>query len=312
MKKVTKLLSLLYSFLIFGTVLNINCRWPWEEKSHEEKILMYGPIENEDFGDDEDDTRRFSISNEGGDNKHSIILTTRGLRNLNWEDFPKQFALVHGANRFLYLHKSHGSGFTRLIKKLDINGTIQKECDDLLEKKGKAFPKEVTWKTGLFSSVTFKKYMPTGSTWLTKSGDLVKENVSHIIHAVGPNCNKPEEKEQFEDFLRMTYSNIFATIIDHNNTNDIQNPIKAVACPSLSTGISRCELPKAATVAAETIFNIMQNIVKFNDKNGPTIFIMFVHDNAHFKAYKEAFEKEAHKNANQANQGIIIKSEKIK
>jgi O-acetyl-ADP-ribose deacetylase (regulator of RNase III) len=268
---VKKIALLIFSILTFATAQNFDFSWPWEKKIINPSIT-------------------YTIKNDHFPNAYKIILIQGDLLNLDTlikRGAKTPYTIVNAANKYLYL----GSGIAGAIRDVDKSGAVQKACNSILQKKGKNLAKPQKKKAGLFDTpLTFTKYMPTGSAWLTTSGDLLNKNIQGIIHAVSPNCQLSEEKANFEELLRMTYSNIFATVIQYNTDSSTTTPIHTVACPSLSTGIFRCKLEKAATVAAETIVAIMANSASDDDKGSPTIFVMVTHDDKHFKIYKDAFQ----------------------
>lgn len=270
MKRIALLVIFIGSIGILRTGFDSNFRWPWQKKIINNTITYKIPLNS---------------------NRHSYIkLIQSDLLKLDTLINPPAkttYTVVNAANKFLYL----GSGVAGAIKDADQSGTIQEECNSILREKGRTFTHPQTKKIGLFSSIQYEKYMPTGTAWITNSGDLIHRNITSVIHAVGPNCQIPKEAEIFEELLKMTYSNIFAVVIQHNNNHSQQIPISVVACPSLSTGIFKCDLEKAAIIAAETIMSIMKNTADANDPYAPTTFVMVAYDNEHFQIYKAAFDK---------------------
>lgn len=271
MKKVIGLLSILFSFLIAGTALNMNFRWPWEKEQYNEPI-----------------TYRIRSTN---NINYEIKLIQGDLLNLSLLIQPgtkQPYTIVNAANKFLYL----GDGIAGAIKAADKKSGVQKACNKLLEEYGKQNAKPISKKTGFFSDpIMYKKSMPTGTAWLTESSDLkTNNNIQAIIHAVGPDCREEQEGNQFEHFLRMTYGNIVAAAINYNFKHQPENSIATIACPSLSTGIFSCDLDQSAAIAAEMIFSIMRNVAQSNNPHAPTTFVMVAYDNLNFEAYKKAFQ----------------------
>ncbi len=84
--------------------------------------------------------------------------------------------------------------------------------------------------------------IPLGTYIVTPSFALLKEGILHIIHAVGPDCRIPEQKEGFEKTLHDLYYSIL-------NTDYIG--FKSVAFPFISGEIFACPKKEAAQAELE-------------------------------------------------------------
>lgn len=269
MKKHILIYSILNNVLI---ITPVNITWPWEKKQPQGQSPIIYTIARPN------NTPAFQIKLVQGDLLN--LGSTQGL------SADEQYTIVNTANKFLYL----GGGIAGAIKKTDSSGTVQADCNNLLIKHGKTLAKSVKKSTGLFSPPKlFTQYMPVGTAWLTTSGDLKKNNIHHIIHAVCPDCRQEQEQHFFEDFLRMAYGNIITIAISYNSTNNTDK-INTIACPSLSTGIFECPIENSAHIAAERICTIMKNLANTNNAYAPTTFIMVAYSEKDFQIYKKAFD----------------------
>ncbi len=97
----------------------------------------------------------------------------------------------------------------------------------------------------------------------------------YIIHTVGPAWNNGTEDE--EKLLAMCYENSLKLALENN--------IKTIAFPCISTGAYRFPFDKAATIALETIDKFLQN-----DQLIDKVFLV-VFGERDLKQYLRLFEK---------------------
>jgi O-acetyl-ADP-ribose deacetylase (regulator of RNase III) len=103
----------------------------------------------------------------------------------------------------------------------------------------------------------------TGEAVITTAGELPTK---YVIHTVGPVWNG--DKEEKKTLLSNCYSNSLKLAIENN--------IKTIAFPNISTGIYHFPKEKAAEIAISTILNFKQ--LELFEK---IIFVCFDDDNYH-------------------------------
>jgi len=118
----------------------------------------------------------------------------------------------------------------------------------------------------------------TGEAVITTAGNLPSK---YVIHTVGPVWNG--DKEEKSKLLAECYQNSLDLAIE--------NGIKTIAFPNISTGIYHFPKDKAAQIAIKTVkdFNKSEAINK-------VIFVCF--DDENYEIYKNALENDTLKNIN--------------
>lgn len=114
---------------------------------------------------------------------------------------------------------------------------------------------------------------PTGEAKLTKGYNLPCE---YVIHTVGPVWHGGSRKEP--ELLASCYFNSLKTAME--------NGIRTVAFPSISTGVYRYPVDKAAKVAVETVKRFLDD---FPDRIAVVEWVLF--DDRTFAVYKEEIDK---------------------
>jgi len=84
---------------------------------------------------------------------------------------------------------------------------------------------------------------PVGQARLTKSFNLKTRGINHIIHAVGPDCNKITDPKQQDILLTSAYSNSLRVATEHGVTS--------IAFPFISSAIYAFPKPRAAKIALQ-------------------------------------------------------------
>ena len=92
---------------------------------------------------------------------------------------------------------------------------------------------------------TFKNKLEIGDAVVTPAYDLAEDNLTSIIHAVGPDCRDPKQRQRWTKLLAKTYDNIFKVAQ--------KNGFESIALTSISTGIFDCPLEEAVEVALDAI-----------------------------------------------------------
>lgn len=87
--------------------------------------------------------------------------------------------------------------------------------------------------------------LPAGEAVLTKGYDLPAD---YVIHTVGPVWNGGSEKE--EEKLAGCYRNALALAVE--------NEVKSISFPSISTGVYHFPVEQAAVVALQTIVDFLE------------------------------------------------------
>lgn len=108
---------------------------------------------------------------------------------------------------------------------------------------------------------------PTGEARITGSFNLKSNGVSHIIHAVGPDCRIITDEDQQNSLLKQTYQNALKLATQHK--------IKSISLPFISSAIYAFPKDRAARIALETA----REYVKKNKTSLKVInFILFSQD----------------------------------
>lgn len=100
-----------------------------------------------------------------------------------------------------------------------------------------------------------------GEAVITSAGNLPSK---YVIHTVGPVWNG--DKEEKKKLLENCYQNCLELAVENN--------IKTIAFPNISTGIYHFPKDKAATIAIETVSNFTQK-----DKIDDVVFVCFDEEN---------------------------------
>mgnify|MGYP003751098671 CR=1 FL=1 len=91
----------------------------------------------------------------------------------------------------------------------------------------------------------YLKYGPTGESVITTGGNMA---TGHVIHTPGPVWNGGNRNE--EQLLRNSYYNCLNLAKE--------NGIKSISFPSISTGVYRFPIDKAARIALTTVKEFIQ------------------------------------------------------
>ena len=95
----------------------------------------------------------------------------------------------------------------------------------------------------------------------------------YVIHTVGPIWNDGSHNE--DDLLASCYKNSLEMAVE--------NAVKTIAFPSISTGVYHFPLKRAAEIAVREVKNFLQK----NDSVEKVIFVCF--DDETYKTYKDIF-----------------------
>lgn len=109
---------------------------------------------------------------------------------------------------------------------------------------------------------------PTGEAVITSAGNMPAK---FIIHAVGPVYRDGKQNEP--ELLTKAYWNSLRLAVENN--------IKTIAFPNISTGIYRYPKEDAAEIAVNTVIKFLKNNVPIEK----VIFVCFDYEN--FKLYNE-------------------------
>ncbi|WP_448697999.1 O-acetyl-ADP-ribose deacetylase [Mucilaginibacter sp. AW1-3] len=104
----------------------------------------------------------------------------------------------------------------------------------------------------------------TGEAVITTGGNLPAK---YVIHTVGPVWNSGNKKQ--DELLANCYRNSLKLAVD--------NDVKTIAFPNISTGIYRFPKPDAARIAIATVDAFLQS----NDSLQQVIFVCFDDENYH-------------------------------
>lgn len=113
----------------------------------------------------------------------------------------------------------------------------------------------------------------TGEAVITTAGNLP---ANYVIHTVGPVWNGGAKKE--EELLKNCYINSLNLAIENN--------VKTIAFPNISTGIYHYPKDKAAGVAIASVKEFLENNNQAIDK---VIFVCF--DDENYTIYKSILEQ---------------------
>lgn len=136
-------------------------------------------------------------------------------------------------------------------------------------------------------------YLPTGEAVITKAFELPAK---YVIHTVGPVWENKGTEEQllancYKSSLSLAYmmDDAIQSAIEHNNgflSRDVTLQAKSeerqtsISFPSISTGVYRFPIERAATIALTTIYNFL-NEYSFGD------VVMTLFSEADFAVYKK-------------------------
>lgn len=124
---------------------------------------------------------------------------------------------------------------------------------------------------------------PTGEAKITKGYNLP---CSYVIHTVGPVWHGGNKKEP--DLLASCYYNSLKAAVE--------NGIRKIAFPSISTGVYGYPVDLAAKVAVSTVKHFLDS---FPDKVDLVEWVLF--DNRTFAAYQDEIEKQCKGRKNESN-----------
>jgi len=86
------------------------------------------------------------------------------------------------------------------------------------------------------------------------------EQFKHIIHAVGPDCRRPNQDESRRELLAETYANLFATIEEMGD-------VVSVVSPPLSMGIFAYPHREGARLTLQVLLEMLDGEKDFGIKN---------------------------------------------
>ena len=130
-----------------------------------------------------------------------------------------------------------------------------------------------TGRPGLLEECRKLHGCPTGEARLTKAYDLPCE---YVIHTVGPVWHGGRRKEP--ELLASCYLNSLKTAVE--------NGIRTVAFPSISTGVYGYPVEKAAKIAVKTVRQFLDD---FPGKIDTVEWVLF--DERTYTAYKSELDK---------------------
>lgn len=114
--------------------------------------------------------------------------------------------------------------------------------------------------------------LPAGQAVITTGGNL---KARHVIHTVGPVWQEGKYKEP--DILASAYRECLKLAVENN--------LKSVSFPSISTGVYRYPLPEASRIAIGEVINFLNKDTSLEE----VFFILF--DPGTFAAYSQALEE---------------------
>ena len=114
--------------------------------------------------------------------------------------------------------------------------------------------------------------LPAGQAVITTGGNL---KARHVIHTVGPvwHGGRSEEPETLASAYRESLKVA------------VENKVKSVSFPSISTGVYSYPLPEASRVAIEAVVKFLSKDTSLEE----VVFVLF--DSGTFAAYKQALEE---------------------
>jgi len=113
--------------------------------------------------------------------------------------------------------------------------------------------------------------LPTGEAMITMGGNLPAK---FVIHTVGPVWNGGKNNE--EKLLANAYSNSLQLAVENN--------LRSVAFPNISTGIYHFPKERAAQIAVETVSSFLKKDTSIEK----VIFVCF--DDENYKIYERALK----------------------
>lgn len=112
----------------------------------------------------------------------------------------------------------------------------------------------------------------TGEAVITTAGKL---KAKYVIHTVGPVWKGGENNE--EELLKRSYYNSLKLAVENN--------VKSIAFPNISTGVYRFPKDLAAEIAINEVVNFLQSDTSIDE----VIFVCF--DDENYKIYSEYMDK---------------------
>lgn len=215
--------------------------------------------------------KNFSLSNSGV----TIALKMGDITELGGSSQEKS-AIVNAANETLI----GSAGVAKVIQ----NAAGQELIDHI--KKLASFGKSKQWGDVIRCHV--------GQACITPAFNLEKKEVHSIIHAVGPDCRVEEQKKNCEALLRDAYRNSLLQAM--------QNGIRIISFPALSTGVFGYDINQATPVALdEVIKTIQENPNAFDEIR------FIVYSKKDFSIYDEVITKAT--NTSVAKQTSLVRAE---
>ncbi|MFA5055372.1 MAG: O-acetyl-ADP-ribose deacetylase [Dehalococcoidia bacterium] len=113
--------------------------------------------------------------------------------------------------------------------------------------------------------------LPTGKAVITTGGNLPAK---HVIHTVGPIWHGGKSNEP--ELLASAYRESLKAAVD--------NKLKTISFPSISTGVYSYPLAQAAQIAINTVIDFL----KHDESLQEVVFVLF--DDSTYKAYERALQ----------------------
>lgn len=111
-----------------------------------------------------------------------------------------------------------------------------------------------------------------GNAVITTAGNLFAK---YVIHTVGPRWIDGKHNES--ELLKQCYLNSFKLALE--------NGVKSISFPNISTGVYKFPKDKAAEIAVNTIKNCIQNEIQIEKVN------IVCHENENYQIYRTLLEK---------------------
>lgn len=111
-----------------------------------------------------------------------------------------------------------------------------------------------------------------GNAVITTAGNLFAK---YVIHTVGPRWIDGKHNES--ELLRQCYLNSFKLALE--------NGVKSISFPNISTGVYKFPKDKAAEIAVNTIKNCIQNEIQIEKVN------IVCYENENYQIYRTLLEK---------------------